>query len=135
MTTPTLNPTHTLAHHPVELPALFDAAFNRADLEGVMALFTTPATMRLTDGSVVEQDTPTLSAALGGLLGLGPQLHNKVRRVLACEDLALVLMDWTLELRTPDGQQIRQAGTATQVLRRGDDGGWRLAISNPLGLA
>jgi ketosteroid isomerase-like protein len=34
----------------------------------------------------------------------------------------------------PDGREHEELGTATQVMELGRDGGWRLRISNPLGL-
>ncbi len=34
----------------------------------------------------------------------------------------------------PDGELFRQAGTATDVMRRQDDGTWRYVIDNPAGI-
>ena len=64
-----------------------------------------------------------------------PHIHNQVRRVLRCDDVALVLMDSTLTVRDPQGQEHVDHGTATQVMKRQADGSWRLKISNPLGVA
>ena len=49
-------------------------------------------------------------------------------------DVALVLSRWSLEGTGPDGQQLRQAGTATDVMRRQADGTWRYVIDNPAGI-
>jgi ketosteroid isomerase-like protein len=34
----------------------------------------------------------------------------------------------------PDGREHEECGTATQVMEKGRDGGWRLRIANPPGL-
>ncbi len=34
----------------------------------------------------------------------------------------------------PDGEQLRQAGTATDAMRRQADGTWRYVIDNPAGI-
>jgi ketosteroid isomerase-like protein len=57
-----------------------------------------------------------------------------VRRSLVSDDVALVLLDWTVTMTLPDGRNARQCGTATQVMTREDDGVWKLRISNPLGI-
>jgi uncharacterized protein (TIGR02246 family) len=48
-------------------------------------------------------------------------------------DLALVISTWSLDA-TADGKQHRQEGTATDVMRRQDDGTWRYVIDNPAGI-
>ena len=55
-------------------------------------------------------------------------------KVWVCGDLALVLSKWSMELTGPDGTQHRQEGTATDVMRRQDDGTWRYVIDNPAGI-
>ena len=54
--------------------------------------------------------------------------------MLTSGELALVLLDWTLNVTLPDGQAHEERGTATQVMEKGRDGGWRLRIANPPGL-
>lgn len=120
---------------PEEVPTHFDAAFNRADVDAVLALFDDPATMRMQNGQVVEADRTALRAAFTQLLSMQPQIHNEVRRVLRCDDMALVLMDWSVTMRDPEGQERVDRGTATQVMKQQADGSWRLKISNPLGVA
>jgi uncharacterized protein (TIGR02246 family) len=120
---------------PEDVPTHFDRAFNHADLDAVLALFDDSATMRMTNDQVIEADRSNLRAAFAQLLSLRPHIRNEVRRVLRSDDLALVLMDWTLTMRDAEGQEHVDRGTATQVLKQQVDGSWRLKISNPLGVA
>ncbi|BCG01245.1 hypothetical protein PPGU19_058130 [Paraburkholderia sp. PGU19] len=118
---------------PEQVPAAFDAALNAGDLDALLGTFSNQATMRMTDGEVV-QGPAALRNGLARLLALRPHIHNQVRRVLTSGNTALVLLDWTLNVTLPDGQPHEERGTATQVMEKGRDGGWRLLVSNPSGL-
>jgi len=132
---PLTAPTDDRPLSPEDLPTHFDVAFNRADLDAVLESFDDSATMRMTNDQIIEADQSNLRAAFAQLLSLRPRIHNEVRRVLRCDDLALVLMDWTVTMRDSEGQERVDRGTATQVMKQQADGSWRLKISNPLGVA
>jgi uncharacterized protein (TIGR02246 family) len=123
-----------LCSTPAQVPAAFDAALNAGDLDAVVGLFSENATMRMTNGEVVQESRAELRSRLAGLLAVRPRIRNEVRRVLVSDDIALVLLDWTLTVTLPDGQPHEERGTATQVMAKDLDGGWKLRISNPPGL-
>jgi ketosteroid isomerase-like protein len=100
----------------------------------VLGMFSNKATMRMTNGEVLQESPAGLRVGLAQLLSLRPHIRNEVRRVLTSGDMALVLLDWTLKVTLPDGRDHEERGTATQVMEKGRDGGWRLRISNPAGL-
>jgi uncharacterized protein (TIGR02246 family) len=120
---------------PEAVPVAFDAAFNAGDADTLLALFADNATMRMTNGEIVENDRATLHNRLSELLKMGAKISNTVRHTLASEDVALVLMDWTLTIPNAEGDTHTESGTATQVMTRAADGLWRLRISNPAGIA
>jgi uncharacterized protein (TIGR02246 family) len=122
-------------HSPDQVPVAFDAAFNAGDVEGVLAVFSENATMRMADGKSVASGRHELRDRLSGLVKAKPQIHNTVRRTLVSGDVALVLIDWIVTAALPDGKSVRQTGTATQVMVRDGERGWKLRISNPLGIA
>lgn len=119
---------------PEQVAIRFDAAFNSGDLDALMAVFSNTATMRMTNGRIVQENPAELRDMLAELLTSRPRLDNIVRQVLASGDLALLLLDWHLSMALPDGTRLEEHGTATQVVEKGRDGGWRLRISNPLGM-
>ena len=49
--------------------------------------------------------------------------------------MALLLIDWTLELTAADGVPAMTGTTTNVVVRDPATGGWRLAILNPIGTA
>jgi uncharacterized protein (TIGR02246 family) len=120
---------------PEQVPAAFDAAFNAGDIDSVLGLFSDNATMRMADGENVASGLEELRHQFSELLKAGPRIRNHVRLSLVSDDIALVLLDWTVTVTLPDGQHASSRGTATQVMTRGDDGVWKLRISNPLGIS
>ncbi|MGV2289924.1 alpha/beta fold hydrolase [Trinickia sp. YCB016] len=120
---------------PEQVPVAFDAAFNAGDVDGVLAVFTENATMRMADGVNVASGHEALRRQLTEVLKAVPHIRNQVRLSLVSDDIALVLIDWTVKVALPDGKQATSRGTATQVMVRGDDGVWKLRISNPLGIS
>ncbi|MGB7757698.1 MAG: nuclear transport factor 2 family protein [Salinisphaera sp.] len=122
------------ATRPEQVPAVFDAAINRGDLDAVMSLFHPEATMRMQDGRTIAEGHGALREAIARLMAARPQIRNSVRRVIASGDIALLLLDWTIRLTPPDQEEIVETGVATQVAERNADGVWQLRISNPLGI-
>ncbi|OLF11324.1 YybH family protein [Actinophytocola xanthii] len=58
-----------------------------------------------------------------------------LRHLYRAGDLALLVVDWSVDGRAPDGSQVELTGTAADVARRGADGRWRYVIDNPAGTA
>ena len=78
---------------------------------------------------------PNRAAANARFLALGLPLQVQLRHVYTAGDIALLIVDWTIEGTGPEGVPIHIAGTATDVARRGADGTWRYVIDNPFGVA
>lgn len=74
-------------------------------------------------------------AAHNHLLGFGLPMRAHTRRVYIADDLALLLVDWSITGTSRQGYPIDLRGTATDVARRGPDGHWRYVIDNPFGVA
>ncbi|WP_244132043.1 alpha/beta fold hydrolase [Burkholderia plantarii] len=126
----------TACRTPEQVPVAFDAAFNDGDLDRLLDLFRDDALMRMADGRTVAHGRDAIREQFAALLGAGAsQILNRARPALVSGDVALVLLDWTMRTTQPDGRCADHHGTATQVMRRGSDGAWKLSISNPLGVA
>ncbi|HWC79545.1 MAG TPA: nuclear transport factor 2 family protein [Pseudonocardiaceae bacterium] len=117
-----------------DMSSAFDTRLNDGDLEGLLALLAPGAISRTPQGEVLE-DPQAIRANLAGLITAGARLHNRPRLVLTSGDVALLLIDWTLELANVGGTPTMTGTTTNVVTRTGADDGWRLAILNPIGTA
>lgn len=123
-----------LIHDPIDMSSAFDAHLNGGDLDGLVALLAPDAISRTPQGELLDQPE-AIRDDLAGMIAAGARLHNRPRLALVSGDVALLLIDWTLQL-TDVAAAPTMTGTTTNVLiRTGMDGGWKLAILNPLGTA
>lgn len=121
----------TLITDPAQLPPAFEKAMNSGRLDEVLDLLAPGAVMRTVTGETVTGQA--LHDYTAGSIAGNAQLANGPSRVVVGEDIAFLSEEWTLAVTTPDGSRKKAAGTTANVARRGEDGGWRMAILNPLG--
>ncbi|WP_035856447.1 YybH family protein [Cryptosporangium arvum] len=67
------------------------------------------------------------------VLDLGLPITVEPRHVYVADDIALLIVDWTIDGTDAGGEHVHLEGTATDVARRGADGCWRYVIDNPFG--
>lgn len=108
-------------------------SFQSNDIAGVMASYESKATV------VFEPDAPVSDAAQLEQMFSGMAMVNPVfeysagHEVIVTDDIALHIAPWTMTGRSPDGQDIAQAGLSVAVLRKQRDGSWKMVIDNPHG--
>ncbi|MET9263869.1 nuclear transport factor 2 family protein [Amycolatopsis sp. NPDC004079] len=125
---------HPIITDPATFATAFDQALNAGDLDRLLSLYDPDAAMRISDGSVVHGHE-RVGQELTGLIAAEAQLENRTRHVFRHNDVALIVVDYTLRITTPDGQRADTQGTATNVLRHTPGRGWRMIIANPPGIA
>lgn len=122
-----------LATSPEQQPHVFATAFNTGDPDAIERVYEQEGVF------VCSPGIPTTGAdrrdANARMASLGLPIEVKPRHVYVAEDIALLIVDWTIAGTTPDGEEIDIRGTATDVARRGEDGTWRYIIDNPYGTA
>jgi len=67
------------------------------------------------------------------LLAMRPRIDVKVVKVVPGDGVAMVYSDWRLTATGDDGQPIKRAGHAIEMVRRQPDGTWRFAADDPFG--
>jgi ketosteroid isomerase-like protein len=113
------------AHCPEDLPLVFQHYFNAGDVLGLMRHYYAPdATYAPVPGVLVHG--AEVERAIGALVELGHPIDVRVRHVLSAGDTALLVIDHEIP-------GLRMSGTATDVVRRQEDGTWRCIIDNPHG--
>jgi uncharacterized protein (TIGR02246 family) len=113
------------AHTPTEVHVLFLQAFNRGDVEALVALYGPGATLVTRDGSVVGHQG--IREAYKRMFAGGAHMELATRAVIeSSEGLAVLHASWTYHrggTATP--------GLSTEVVRRQPDGTWLFVIDEP----
>ena len=86
------------------------------------------------DGRTIT-DHAEITAIIGRDIKLGLPLVANVRHLFVAGDTAQIVLDWSIDGKGPDGEQVRLAGSACDIARRGADGFWRYLIDNNQGTA
>jgi uncharacterized protein (TIGR02246 family) len=133
---------HDLDTHPESVPlsdsaaqhpSAFARAFNSGDITAVEQVYEPGGLLVTVPGQPVTGAARI--AANQRFLDLGAPIEVRPRHVYVADDIALLIVDWTIDGTSPDGRPVHIEGTATDVARCGPDGRWRYVIDNPFGTA
>ncbi|UYQ62719.1 YybH family protein [Streptomyces peucetius] len=125
------HPTVTLTSDAVQHPLVFAAAFNSGSPDALERVYDHEAVFVPRPGTGVTG--AELMAANSAFQTLGLPITVRPRHTYVAGDIALFIVDWSIEGHRPDGEHVHLEGTATDVARRGPDGLWRYLIDNPFG--
>lgn len=119
---------------PLTMTDTYVRGSNAGDIDGVMSLYADDAV------SVWEPGNPVTGtdheAVVRAHLERGPVMQAKVRESHVTNDVALLVVDWQIDI--PEGGGLpaeHHTGLGLDVLRKGDDGRWRYVVDNPFGEA
>jgi uncharacterized protein (TIGR02246 family) len=115
---------------PEALMRSFTDCVHAGDLEGLVALYEPAAVFEPQPGVVIE-GRESIRQALAELLALRPTMVAETVEVLQADDVALVINEWTMTGRAPDGTEVRQGGRSADVVRRQPSGGWLVLVDKP----
>lgn len=118
------------AKRPEELPAIRAERFTES-ADAVIETYTEDAVLLLQDGKIMQGDD--LKEAMRRIVGLKVPPVTNVRHTLVSGDTALLIVDWESHGTAPDGTEVDFSATATDVVRRCQDGNWRYAVDYPFG--
>ncbi|MEN2740608.1 OB-fold domain-containing protein [Microbacterium sp. X-17] len=111
------------ARTPAEVYAVFYGAINDGDLEGAVSVYT-PETIFVRDGA--RLDVAELRTRLAAMIDTDPRVRPVDIRVIEFDDHAFTEVDVEVERNGADGARVRTIGTDAHVMRRLEDGSWRV---------
>ena len=114
---------------PEQLHRAFQEAFNRHDLESIVALYEPGAVLASLNGPV--QGTDAIREQYRRALALHPSIDVQTLSVNLAGSLALLHGKWILHETGPDGTQVCRGGRNTETARQQSDGRWLSVIDNP----
>jgi uncharacterized protein (TIGR02246 family) len=110
-------------------------AFNAGDIDAIVACYEPQACFVLKSGHVAR-GVVELREMYRATFSYKPDLELDVRKIISTgDDLALVIVEWKSKTVSSSGEAKVWAGTATDIVRRQQDGTWKLALDNPYGIA
>ncbi|MGH9144770.1 MAG: YybH family protein [Vicinamibacterales bacterium] len=118
-----------MTESPEQLHRAFEDAFNRHDLESIVALYERDAVLVGATGPL--RGTEAIREQYHAILGRRPSIELHTLGVTIAGLVAMLHGKWTLREAGPDGGQILREGRNTETARRQPDGGWLFLIDNP----
>ena len=115
------------------IPSLIER-FNSGKVEAMMALYAPEAVFIAKDGRTIT-DRTEIAAQFQRDMSLGLPLKANVRHVFIGDDTAQIVVDWSIDGKGSDGEDVHLGGSASDIVRRGADGLWRYIIDNNQGTA
>ena len=113
------------ARTPQEVHTLFVDAFNRSDIEELVALYEPNAIF--VSGSVIAKGHDAIREAYQGILAAGGRMELETLTLLDSGDgLGMLHASWTIR-----GDSFVRVGISTEVVRRQLDGTWLFVIDEP----
>jgi ketosteroid isomerase-like protein len=129
-----MSESYSLPTEPEGIAASLRERFNSGQISAMMDLYDPEAVLIADDGRTIT-DRAEIAAVLERDLRLGLPLKANARHVFVTDDIAEIVLDWSIDGAGPDGEHVHVAGSATDVARRGADGLWRNLIDNRRGTA
>ncbi|MFI5682221.1 YybH family protein [Streptomyces cellulosae] len=108
---------------------LFVRIFNSGDGALYDSMYTADAISNISGGPLSGEARTTFFREF---LATGPTINSKVLQTYTTGDTSLLIVDYELDIPTPDGETIHMHGTCTDVLIRNEEGQWRLAVDRPV---
>ena len=125
---------YSLPTEPEGIVASLLERFNSGKVSAMMTLYEPEAVLIAKDGRTVTGHSG-IAAELERDLSLGLPLEAKARHVFVADDIAEIVLDWSIEGTGPGGEHVHLGGSASDIVRRGADGRWRYIIDNNQGTA
>jgi ketosteroid isomerase-like protein len=129
-----MSETYSLPTEPEGMAAALRERFNSGKISELMGLYEPDAVLIKKDGRAVTGHAE-IAADLESYQRLGLPLQVNPRHVFVGDNIAELILDWSIDGTGPDGKQVHFGGSASDVVRRGADGCWRYLIDNNQGTA
>ncbi len=119
------------ARAPEECDHLLGEYLAAGDIESIVQLYEPGATF-VTQDREAKTGRDAIREAFAEIAGMKPRLQSNVFMTLRNgDDLAVLYNDWTMTVRTPDGQSQEMTGRAIEVVCKQADGTWKFAVDDP----
>lgn len=120
------------AKKPEDISKLFLKHTKAKNLDGLVGLYEDDAVLVTLDSKQIK-GRDAITKNMREHLSRNPAMTVGETNVTASGDVALLHIRWNYKGTRPSGEKINFSRTSTDVLRRQDDGTWRIVINRPGG--
>ncbi|MEM7170345.1 MAG: nuclear transport factor 2 family protein [Pseudomonadota bacterium] len=124
-----------VADTPTKAIQYLERFFEEDDVDAVLSLYREDSVYIFPPGSPPIQGLDAIRELVEVLEENGRNLKLSPRHIHQNGDMALVVVDWDMEMRGESGEYEEFVGTAVDVLKKSEDGSWYYYIDNPFGSA
>jgi ketosteroid isomerase-like protein len=123
-----------VARTPEQAVEFLDRAFNDGDLERVLGFYDSLAVVvTQPNQTLTVRGAEELRSFFARVMPSGGTAKQLKTRVVEADGVALFTSHWTFNARGATAVSEPPTFTATTVLRKQPDGGWKILIDNPYG--
>lgn len=108
-------------------------ALEKGDLDEVMSSYDARGSAVLFDPGQPMKDANAQRSKFQELLSLKVKFTYGEHEIIQTGSIAVHTSPWSMHATAPDGTPIAQSGLSIAVLRKLEDGSWRVVIDNPHG--
>ncbi|WP_430414072.1 YybH family protein [Parasphingorhabdus sp.] len=104
----------------------------KGNIDGVMSTYVANPVIIFEPG-VPMTDAEVSRQIFSQMIEANPQVTYSGHEVYVSGDTAIHLAPWNMTGVGPDGAEMKQGGLSVAVLRKQEDGSWKMVIDNPYG--
>jgi uncharacterized protein (TIGR02246 family) len=114
---------------PEEMASVWADAYNRRDLDALVALYEPDGAFAARTGLLHGRDA--IRDRFARVFSQQTQIQHRTGKLVNQGEIALCYGEWTLLSRAADGTETTRTGSSVEVLRRQPDGTWLYIIDDP----
>ncbi len=108
------------------------SSFQAGDIDAVMDTYEDRQSIAFEPGNPVS-DAQAARQAFEQFHAMSPAFTYQGHEVIVEGDIAIHIAPWRMTANGPDGTEMSGGGLSVAVLRRQEDGAWKMVIDNPYG--
>ncbi len=110
---------------------IFQESMNECNLEKAMSLYDDNAVFVQGPGDPEVRGLDNIREVIRQFQAIKPELKVEVVQFVEADDVAFFTLKWEIKGISPEGEEIHMSSYDGNVVKRQEDGTWKIIIDNP----